>query len=142
MAKKLVKKKRGQNCKENDFYDKDLQRARQKIKMQSKISHQSNDPEEARLLKNLKNQYTKMETRKKKEYENKVLGYLQEKWKFMKEDDGCKTSVNIKIYSKNTTCQRKIENEYANHISKKIQKLTDNLPEKKTRAIDIFKKLL
>merc|ERR1711954_322276 len=67
IAKKLIVKKRIQHSKKTeDFDDPELRNMRRNIKQQSSIAHNTNDTEEHRLLKHLKNQYTKMEKKKKK----------------------------------------------------------------------------
>ena len=45
-----------------------------------------------------------MEMKKKKEYEKKVLSQIQEKWRFIRDEDGGKTPVNIMIHNQYTTC--------------------------------------
>merc|ERR1712081_124647 len=67
ITKKLIVKKRIQNSKKTkDFDDNELRNMRRNIKQQSSIAHNTNDTEEHQLLKHLKNQYTKMEQKKKR----------------------------------------------------------------------------
>ena len=143
IVKKLMKKKRIQNRKNKyDFDDKELKNARDAIKLQSKVAHTSKNLEEERLLKNMKNRYTKLETKKKKIYEEKVLKKIKEKWKFIRNDDTDKTPVYVKVDNNYTSCQRRIANAYAEHTSNKIKNLTEHLPDKKDQAMNIFKSLI
>ena len=90
----------------------------------------------------MKNRYTKVETKKKKEYEKRVLSNIKQKWKYIREDEGEKTPVKIKLDGKETTCQREIATKYSDHILKKIDELTKNLPDKTAEAMEVFKKLV
>ena len=66
---KFVKKQIQTRKDDKDFNDDELRNAQKNIKEQIKVVHQTNYPEEARLLKNMKNQYTKIEAAKKKAFE-------------------------------------------------------------------------
>ena len=130
IAKKLIVKKRIQNSKKTeDFDDPELRNMRRNIKQQSSIAHNTKDTEEHRLLKHLKNQYTKMEQKKKKQHEIKILKGMKSKWKHINQEDGCKTPVNVKINGVYTTNQRKIAEKYSEHLLKKIDSLTNKLPD-------------
>merc|ERR1712112_386135 len=81
IAKKLIIKRRIQNNKKSEYFDdKDLRARRKTIKQQSTTAHESKDINEHQLLKNLKNQYTKIQNIKKKEYETKILKGIKSKW--------------------------------------------------------------
>merc|ERR1711954_417704 len=98
--------------------------------------------EEHRLLKHLKNQYTKMEQKKKKQHEIKILKSIKSKWKHINQEDRCKTPVNVKVNGVYTTDQRKIAEKYSEHLLKKIDSLTNELPDKRNEAMKIFTKLI
>ena len=140
-ANVLIKKKKLQNSTDKyNFDNHELRNTRKTINTQSSIAHETKDPEEARYLKNLKNQYSKLEI-KKKSYEMKVLSQMRVKVHFIREDTDCKMPISIKTERKYTTCQRKIANLYANHLESKILLLTSGLPDRKSEAVAMFKKL-
>ena len=64
MASKLITKHKTKNKKNNSYDNNDLRNARNQIKHQSKIAHATCDQEEHRLLKHLKNIYTRKEKEK------------------------------------------------------------------------------
>ena len=119
-----------------------MKEARRMIKIQSQVANDSGDPEENRLLKNMKNVYTKMEKKKKQEYEEKALKNIRFKWKFIQNDEEEKTPVKVVIDGSVTTSQRKIANKYMEHIQHKIDSLTVEKPDRKTDAMKIFAKLI
>ena len=143
IAKKLIIKRRIQNNKKSeDFDDKELRARRKTIKQQSTIAHESKDINEHRLLKNLKNQYTKIQNKKKKEYETKILKGIKSKWKFINENDVCKTPVYVKINGKYSSNQRLIAEKYSEHLIDKIDSLTNSLPDKRNEAMKVYTKLV
>ena len=74
IAVKIIKEKKIQNEKEEkDFDNRESKEARKATKNQSMIANDSGDVEENRLLKNKKNLYSKLEKKKKHEFEEKAL---------------------------------------------------------------------
>ena len=63
------------------------------------------------------------------------------KWKHNKTDYNKKTPVRIKIDGKYASCQREIAKKYMAHIKDKIEKLTNEKPNKTDDAIN-FRKLI
>ena len=108
IAKSLISKKRIQKANnQRDFDDPELRHSRKRIQEKSKLAHRTGCPEEARLLKHLKNQYTKKETKKKKEFETKIMNKINAKWRFLEDDDEDKTPVCVKFDGKLTTAKEK-----------------------------------
>ena len=84
----LIEKKKIQNKKDvKSFDDSELKAARHAIKRQSKIANESSDADKNRLLRNMKNVYTKLEKKKKPDFEEKALKNIRYKWKFIRNED-------------------------------------------------------
>merc|ERR1711954_492447 len=86
--------------------------------------------------------YTKIQNKKKKEYETKILKGIKSKWKFINENDVCKTPVYVKINGKYSSNQRLIAEKYSEHLIDKIDSLTNSLPDKRNEAMKVYSKLV
>ena len=67
----------------------------------------------------------------KKEFKKKILANNNAKWKFIRQDEGNKNPVSVKINGKKTTCERKIAKKYGEHILRNIDSLTNNILRKR-----------
>ena len=139
----LIEKKKIQNKKDvKSFDDSELKATRHAIKRQSKIANESGDADKNRLLRNIKNVYTKLEKKKKPDFEEKALKNIRYKWKFIRNEDEEKIPVKVVIDRSSTSNQRKIANKYMEHIQNKIDSLTAEKPDRKDDAMKIFLKLI
>ena len=71
-----------------------------------------------------------------------ILANIRAKWKILRQDEGNKTPVSVKINGKKTTCQRKIVEKYSKQILKKIDNEKKNILDKRENTMDIFKSLI